>query len=113
MDTPINKVCSKCDTLKTLEEFYKQKKGKYGHAGVCKVCHNKQCTSSRITGKKIVEDRPVKFYVYDTESTLWYSKYKPAILRSCKECKEYLGDKIICRKCKTINHENRDILQNK
>jgi len=34
----MTKVCSKCNELKTLEEFYKDKGFKDGHHSICKVC---------------------------------------------------------------------------
>jgi len=35
-----NKVCSKCGVDKPLEEYHKQKDGKFGVRGDCKVCVN-------------------------------------------------------------------------
>jgi hypothetical protein len=39
------KTCGKCGEVKTLDCFYKQKEGKYGVAGHCKICHNAMAVS--------------------------------------------------------------------
>ena len=35
---PTAKVCTKCHTLKLLEEFQKRKNGRYGRNAQCKMC---------------------------------------------------------------------------
>ena len=34
----MNKVCTKCKVEKSLDEFYKEKRGKYGCRAMCKIC---------------------------------------------------------------------------
>ena len=34
----MNKICSTCNNIKSLVNFHKDKKGKYGVRGRCKLC---------------------------------------------------------------------------
>ena len=38
--TPTTKVCTKCHENKPLDAFGKQKAGRYGRKGCCKICFN-------------------------------------------------------------------------
>lgn len=51
----ITKHCSKCNTLKPMEEFHKNKSSHDGHRSVCKACHNE----SRRTGTSYQESIPI------------------------------------------------------
>jgi hypothetical protein len=44
METIQTKCCSKCRVEKSLNDFYKSKKGKLGHASTCKTCQSKYFT---------------------------------------------------------------------
>lgn len=43
----INKTCTKCGVEKSLEEFYKQKTGKYGRTAQCKACFREYQLANR------------------------------------------------------------------
>lgn len=40
------KRCTKCGAVKPLDEFFPEKKGKYGVRGSCKACVNKAATAT-------------------------------------------------------------------
>jgi len=47
----ISKICTKCNQLKSLSEFYKSKNGKYGRHSICKMCAN-EAKKARNSKKK-------------------------------------------------------------
>lgn len=42
-----DKKCSKCDTVKSLDQFYADPTGKYGKMSYCKLCRSKQASDWR------------------------------------------------------------------
>ena len=51
------KKCSKCNEIKALMEFYKDKKTKDGHCQYCKVCFSKQMKKYRQQNKEAIRER--------------------------------------------------------
>jgi hypothetical protein len=66
----VNKACSKCGTIKELENFGPQKTGHLGRKANCKECHNK-------------------------EHREYYEENKPVILKNHKEYKQNNKKKIV------------------
>ena len=62
---PKSKVCSKCGEGKLLDEFYEQKKGKYGRRGDCKLCKKQYREANK---EKIAEQK--KQYYEDNKEKL-------------------------------------------
>ena len=58
--TTKTKTCSECHETKSLDEFYKQKKGKYGKKTHCKDCDKKQSRKYRQTHKKEIKEKSIK-----------------------------------------------------
>ena len=44
---PTAKTCTRCGTTKPLDEFPKQRAGRYGRAAACKACHSAQMRQRR------------------------------------------------------------------
>lgn len=51
----ISRVCNKCGAEKKLSEFYKNPRGKYGYAGICK-----ECTKEKQLGRVAIYRRKEK-----------------------------------------------------
>lgn len=47
-----NKTCSKCKEEKSLESFYKQKRGKYGVTATCKLCQKEYSSDPEVKERK-------------------------------------------------------------
>jgi len=51
------KVCNKCGEEKSIDSYYKQKEGKFGVRGTCKVCDNVRLKRYREENKSIIKER--------------------------------------------------------
>lgn len=56
-DAPTEKACSKCGEVKSLEQFYKNKNGKFGRKSICGSC----CADYQ---RKMREDEPLRAKSY-------------------------------------------------
>jgi hypothetical protein len=65
------KICTKCNILKSLSNFYKDKRSSDGHYSKCKTCHSSVCMDYQKNHK---ED-------YNTNSKRW-SKNNPEKIQS-------------------------------
>ena len=68
------KTCTTCHTVKPLDEFYKQKKGKYGKTSVCKECRKEYQKEN----KEHIKKQSKEYYEYGggREKQGWKSMYK-------------------------------------
>jgi 5-methylcytosine-specific restriction endonuclease McrA len=57
------KVCTDCGVEKTINEYYKKTRGKYGVRGICKACHKLRVTMYRQTekGKEVRQKTRFKY----------------------------------------------------
>ena len=85
----ITKTCSKCGGTKPLNEFYKQKKGKYGKHAACKKCSNEE---SRKYNREHKEERKEyrKKYHQEHEDEIRKNKGHKSMHEN-KDCSQYLG----------------------
>jgi len=95
MEAPTSRICTKCLEDKPLEEFYKDKYGKFGHSCKCKVCTN-------IKNKLWRDSNPEGAKSYQEENGV-----RSKICSGCQEFKpldEFHNDKYgkygKCQKCK-------------
>ena len=61
------KNCTKCCETKLINEFRKQKKGKYGVMSVCKICQSKIEKENRLMGNSTSKIRNKRHYELHTE----------------------------------------------
>ena len=71
----LEKQCSKCQEVKSIEDFYKKKRGKFGVAGVCKGCANKY-------SKEYNKNHPEYFKEY--RNNYYNEIYKPKVEKEFK-----------------------------
>ena len=62
------KKCSKCNEIKALMEFYKDKKTKDGHCQYCKVCFSKQMKKYRQQNKEAIRERGKEYRQQNKEA---------------------------------------------
>ena len=68
----MNKCCSKCLTIKPIEEFCTDKRNKDGHTSTCFVCNRKQ---SAVRSKKYRINHPEKVAAYSKEYRQSHKEY--------------------------------------
>jgi 5-methylcytosine-specific restriction endonuclease McrA len=71
MDT---KQCNKCKETKTLDQFYKDKKGKYGLGSKCKECSNKICKEYNNNNRDRLTKYRKEYYTNNRDKKLKYQK---------------------------------------
>lgn len=72
-ETIISKKCYKCKNTKPLQDFYKQKRGKYGRKSICKSCHKilfQQTEKAKVAQRLSVK----KFYLKHPEVKKYYGQ---------------------------------------
>lgn len=103
-----SKVCSKCQTEKTLDNFAINSKGSFGRKSVCKVCSNK--AQSALAARRMKEDPDLwRKYRYekhlksaygltpqDYQDLLDKHKHKCAI---CGRAENIINDKLYVDHC--------------
>lgn len=57
-----NKICSKCELEKSIDNFYKHCRNKDGHSYECKVCHKVAVRESRMKNHDEAKARDRKYY---------------------------------------------------
>ena len=71
-----SKVCAKCNENKLLEEFYKQKAGKYGRISECKVCIKEYQAKYRANNLEKIKEKRAKYRANNLEKIKEYkAKY--------------------------------------
>lgn len=109
----ITRTCTKCDTVKPLEDFSPAKLGKYGRRSQCKVCLQAAALvrrESKRTRPPLWARRPV-----GTPGTAWCSKCK--VFKESKffhlDQRNSDGFKSQCRDCNKELAAHRDFSNNK
>ena len=78
------KACSECQTIKPLEAFGRQKKGKYGRRAKCKVCYNAREKEVRLRNTKhcsrCEENKPLDCFASSSVT-------KDGLYAWCRTCK--------------------------
>lgn len=76
----VEKICSRCNEYKLIENFGKRKQSKDGYYGLCKLCRNSDTKKSKnnkvyTDDEKILEkERKRKYYIDNKENILKKSK---------------------------------------
>lgn len=84
-----NKTCSKCHETKPLDEFYKQKKGKFGKHAACKKCSNEESRNYSREHKKERKEYQEK-YNQEHKDEIIKKKGNKSMYKN-KTCSQYLG----------------------
>ena len=103
MDT--QKKCSKCDNVKPLAEFYKNKRSPGGHRPNCKQCHNK------VTAIYMQTDK-YKAYKKKYDQEQYYPVNREAILERAR-CYYQENKESVSERNKLYNQENREAIADK
>ena len=69
-----SRVCTKCGELKSFEEFYKSKKGKYGIESKCKECINEKNKQYYENNKEDIVEKGKQYYENNKEYKAEYDK---------------------------------------
>ncbi len=82
---PSEKRCTKCGEMKPLDQFFRDKKGKYGRKSVCKACvaDYKKEYSKRNASKRSKKSRP--------EARKLHKAVSEGRQEACSECGSSLG----------------------
>jgi len=75
----IQKVCTKCNEIKPLGEFYLQKHGKYGRKAVCKKCYYPASKTAREKRQELMNTVPNKLRESEAELILRTFRYECAL----------------------------------
>lgn len=95
------KICSKCQTEKNLECFYKQKGGYLGLRSECKECFNKRIKDWREKNPKYIENyRKNNKHIFNRNSSRYYYKNK-------EKCKTY-GREYYKKNVKDLNEYSKE-----
>lgn len=73
----LTKTCSKCKLEKSIDDFYKAKKGLYKRHSICKVCKNSRKTSEEYKEKQRIYKKSEK---YKQLCKMWVKKNKESII---------------------------------
>ena len=112
----MEKVCTKCNLQKPLEEFVKSKKGKFGKTSWCKLCINKDAIIRRENNSKSLHERQKEFI----------QNNKKIICTKCSQEKPYdkfypdknskTGFSYWCKDCRikhAASRKNKDSIRHK
>jgi hypothetical protein len=89
MDTPAEKRCNKCDTVKSLHnEFYKDSGKKDGYSSICKLCANSNNNKYNSTHKEPIATYKHGWYLDHKAET--YPKQRARVLENYESTIEYL-----------------------
>jgi hypothetical protein len=67
-----NKICSKCNTEKNIENFNKTPTGKYGVRGDCKECESKRRHLEYLNNREYIIKKSVKYVLYKYKTDINY-----------------------------------------
>lgn len=90
----IIKACNKCETIKSIEEFTKNKKSKDGYRNQCQMCYKEYQKEYRLKHKSKNSEYQKEYRLENRESLLEYSRENNKRLSVKKQKREwYLENK--------------------
>jgi hypothetical protein len=108
----MKKECSKCNNIKPLEEFHKDKRSKDGYRSKCKICVKEYTKKYNIKNKENIYKKNNKRYYKNKESRLEKAKeyYKDNKETKIQYTREYYRNnrESILEKKREYNKKNRD-----
>jgi len=112
----LTKVCTKCGVEKSLDDFHKHPRGKYGKSPSCKICNNKKSRAWHAKNKEKAtqynrdwrEKNKERFRETSRLQKLKYNyglspeEYKQLQIRQCNTCPichEWLDENVVVDHC--------------
>jgi hypothetical protein len=82
----MERTCKKCGETKPIEEFYKNKKSKFGYLHICKLCSHIHAVEYHITYKERINNNRKEWYKNNKEHSKKYCReYRENNKEHCKE----------------------------
>ena len=101
----MKKVCNSCKIEKPLDDFHKDKKGKYGVSGDCKECRKEYVKKYRQKNKEQITEYRKKYYQENKE---YHKKYYKDNKEKLKETTKKYYQKNKEQRKKTIKKYHKD-----
>jgi hypothetical protein len=94
------KVCTKCNTLKKIDEYPKDKSKKDGHLSQCKACRNKSVKGKNVNNKKQLDElKTLGIFVEVVSKVCPHCKVEKKIEKFARNKYRTDGHSVQCKDC--------------
>lgn len=112
----MEKICTKCNIPKKLEEFYPEKQGKFGTRHICIICEKEKNRQNYLKNKEERIKKQKLYYKNNTTKVIEYQKEYSSLNKEiiAKRHSEYFQENFdkLSSRSKQYNQENKESINN-